>query len=511
MAGSESDQSDTCYLTQRVEEIDDQIFREILENYGQLDRVSFEQKLMETYSGDEESLNKLRHSLYDTAKEVCTDVPNGYLVKRVQRGHAKKSVIEKYASDVFLIYGFITGSVPPNTFQKDVLSKQRTKSTNEGSAEVQEIADTQQDKDVMTLLLSKVIEIHDAFNEHTRSIDKKVEQLHDKFDTDMKQMIRRYEEKSSDLVTAAREVECLRNTELKLRNDIRSVVFQLKQRDTQIKHLKEELKSSVDLLLRKTSDINDKLDNGHTQHKRLYSDVVTRPNIRVTTPMTEDPADVHHEDIQHTRPRYVPDDVHHEDIHQTRPRYVPDDVHHEDIHQTRPRYVPDDVHHEDIQKTRPKYIPASENSEYIEVQASPTSQSVTEHMVAVDNNGTESVPSPERMNNRNVMFSGEWSRAFRGASPRYKTKRLVLSYVKADKPFEVIRDAIIEYAKHREVHVTYVRLLKQWDRPTPTFTLRVNIDSRCADKVLGVDDFWPKRVQCREWVPYNQREHAGAF
>ena len=125
--------------------------------------------------------------------------------------------------------------------------------------------------------------------------------------------------------------------------------------------------------------------------------------------------------------------------------------------------------------------------------------------------GSTDPPANRSPYERTVRFDNEWSRAFRGASPKYKTKRFVLSYVKADKPIEVIQDAIFQYAKDRNVHVRYVRLLKQWDGHNPTYTLRVNVDSRHADTILENENFWPQNVRCREWIPQSQRHNSGAF
>jgi hypothetical protein len=68
--------------------------------------------------------------LYDLAKDRCDNVPQGYLSKRVQREHLKKSVPEKYASDVYLLYGFVNGSVSLDVLQKEVLSKHKQRGTN---------------------------------------------------------------------------------------------------------------------------------------------------------------------------------------------------------------------------------------------------------------------------------------------------------------------------------------------------------------------------------------------
>ncbi len=94
----------------------------------------------------------------------------------------------------------------------------------------------------------------------------------------------------------------------------------------------------------------------------------------------------------------------------------------------------------------------------------------------------------------------QWKQAFKGAK-RTRTKRLVLSYVKADESFETVRDAIVEYAKERGVTIGNITLLKYWEGFNPTYTLRLLVSNQCLKIILDDDTFWPPNVNCREWVP----------
>ena len=63
--------------------------------------------------------------MYDVAKAKSEDFPDGNLIKRVKRGGQSKSVCEKYACDVYLLFKFFKGSVPAHVIQTDVLSRQK--------------------------------------------------------------------------------------------------------------------------------------------------------------------------------------------------------------------------------------------------------------------------------------------------------------------------------------------------------------------------------------------------
>ncbi len=89
---------------------------------------------------------------------------------------------------------------------------------------------------------------------------------------------------------------------------------------------------------------------------------------------------------------------------------------------------------------------------------------------------------------------------------RERTKRVVLSNINADKPFDQIQNIIFDYARTKHVRVTHVRLLRKrthYDN-TETYTVQVNITFDDFDKVINDDEFWPEDIVCREFIPRNQ-------
>ena len=63
-------------------------------------------------------------SMYDYARHACPDMPEGSLSNRVQRSNGK-AVIHKYAADIYLLFGFMEGSVSAQTLQSEVMSSHR--------------------------------------------------------------------------------------------------------------------------------------------------------------------------------------------------------------------------------------------------------------------------------------------------------------------------------------------------------------------------------------------------
>ena len=128
--------------------------KELDDIIGINDRKTCEQKLVDAYVEDDEGLNYVRQTMYDIAKCDCADFPEGVLVKRVKRSGQSKTVPEKYASDVYLLYKFYKGAIQSHVIQSDVLSKVKL-----SHAKVHDVADF--DKDIASKMFSKMMCIHE--------------------------------------------------------------------------------------------------------------------------------------------------------------------------------------------------------------------------------------------------------------------------------------------------------------------------------------------------------------
>ncbi len=486
MSGGED--NDGAYCTQGVREKDNEVFSDLEEQLGQLDRTSFELELVQLYKNEEDRLNDTRFSLYEVAKDRCEDVPRGFISKRVQRGHSKKTVIEKYASDVFILYSFITGAVSAEVVQKEVLSRQKQKNSE------QTICDEEKDEDdvlksahmkeAIGFLLSKVMAISDHIQENSNVMENKIETLHQKFDTDMLRMIRALEEKNEVLVKATAEIEKARNTEMKLRGDIQILVAQLRDKDRQIAITREEFKSTVEGISRKSVAIEGKIDTINSRFREIQSGLIqqSRPNTSTWNTDTNQVIKLSYAESVKTPPK----------AHKGVPHVSPEIT-----------VLNDSV----SSGGKPTFDGAVDNdseTSHNGVEERPE----TEHKHIRHNQpcNSQHVDSPvNQQDNRNVKFDNEWERAFKGISPKFKKKRFVLSRVSADKPFELVQDAIVEYARKVNVIISSVTLLKKWEGYYPTYTIRINVGSQSADKVIE-DTFWPQNVRCREWIPRSKRQ-----
>ncbi|CAC5363645.1 unnamed protein product [Mytilus coruscus] len=122
---------------------------------------------------------------------------------------------------------------------------------------------------------------------------------------------------------------------------------------------------------------------------------------------------------------------------------------------------------------------------------------------------------------------------FRGVVRR-RTKRIVLYNVLADRPYELVNNAVklyaeqkgvhvtftkyaeqkgvhvtfTKYAEQKGVHVTFTKLLKRREnRGSTTFIMLVNMnEDDYKDKIENTENFWPNGVYCRDYIPYNNHQ-----
>ena len=119
-----SDSEGEIHLTQQVTTVDHEIYDCLKQKLGSLDRQTFESQLLEIYKNNEDELKNVRSSVYDYARHACPDMPEGSLSNRVQRSNGR-SVVQKYAADIYLLYSYIEGSVSSQTLLSEVMSSHR--------------------------------------------------------------------------------------------------------------------------------------------------------------------------------------------------------------------------------------------------------------------------------------------------------------------------------------------------------------------------------------------------
>lgn len=437
--------SSPTYPTQTPETIDFDILRDLGDILGESDRQSCETSLKNIYKNDEKLLNDVRHSLYDIAKAECSDFPDGVLIKRVNRGGRSKSIPDKYAADIYLLFKYIKGAVPPHVIQTDVLSRQRTRYTDIGGCDnvydVSQVSDpenmTNKSKinDFVPEVFNKLIAIHEEMKEKLDFVCNKLCDFQDKYELDMRKMIDAYEDKNNQLQHYVTETKRLQLTEERLKRDICSLKSDLDNKSKEIMHLKDQICTTISTIDKRACKIDGKIDLMNTRNKLMYSEAVKTPSPQARDDASPEP--------------------------------------------------------------NTQAFPPLSNREDV-------SLSITIEPQDEQNNSTwdhdSDLGKQETIHSRKVNFNQQWKRVFSGAS-RFNSKRLVLSYIKADQPFEIVRDAIIDYAKDRGVTISKLSLLKHWKTYNPTYTIRIHVPNQGAKVMLEDDTFWPENVNCREWVP----------
>lgn len=334
------------------------------------------------------------------------------------------------------------------------------------------------------------MEISESTNERALAQDKQISEIRKICDGELKSMRRTLDEKTNEHIHSVKEVERLKHSENKLRSEVQSLTRQLRDKDVQYGSLEMELKEKLDKLTCTTKCIDGKIDTMNTRNKLKYSDVLKSPVPVVLTPsvhIRQCDADIQHADNRDIITEYS------DNIQQPTPRRKP-----------RSRSIcnrlqyDEDVIIADRSSTSGYPIVNDDEQVHEEDLRSTHEEETTEQQTEVTYE-------------RAVQFENEWSRAFRGASPKCKTKRFVLYFIRADKPLDLIKDAIFNYAKQRDVHVSFIRLLKHWEGYNPTYTLRVNVDSNAANKITENENFWPVNVKCREWIPQSRMNNGGEF
>ena len=105
------------HYTQVPEQIDYAILKELENVFGEKDKITCENELIQVYQNSDNQLNHIRFSLHVIAKHDYTDFPESSLVRRVNRGG--QSVSQKYAADIYLLYNYMKGSDPGHVVQNE--------------------------------------------------------------------------------------------------------------------------------------------------------------------------------------------------------------------------------------------------------------------------------------------------------------------------------------------------------------------------------------------------------
>lgn len=479
------------YRTQNPEQVDRDIYETLFKKYGQLDKKSFIDALSEEYSDEDQNLNEVRFSLYDLAKQKCVHFPPGQLVKRVHRGQNSKTVVGKYASDIYYLYSFIEGLISETVLQNEIMSKSRTRNeqsficTPSKQQSTNENAGLSNDK--FGLLFSQLSQINQKLTNEIETLNNKLSDMNDKYEQAINVKNHEIKCKSDELERAMCEIQRLRNVESKLKCENNLINDQLKERmQTQINHENEmkQINSNLQHVMKHMNAIEGKVDCMSTRAKLLYKEKTTKTHAARNADEIFEQNETYSNTLFHHKPSaenpneasLSPTTSNTEDnlcdkswasVVSSVSNFTQHDV---------PSPKTDTVLQQSRQQVcTPTIEPRSEKIQNSHITLQPQPQCI-----------------PVVCNNDSI---------FQGVIRKPRRKRIALYNVKAKESEEVLYAAICVYAAQRGVNISFITQRKLYKGKFPNYTLKVNMDSDSYDKMASDEYFWPEGVYWRDWVP----------
>ncbi|KAK3093526.1 hypothetical protein FSP39_016758 [Pinctada imbricata] len=212
-----SDSEGEFHSTQTVTSIDHDIYDCLKLKVGSLDRQTFEKNLLDIYKGNENEMKNVRNSLYDYARYKCSDMPEGSLSNRVQRNNGR-SVAQKYASDIYLLFHYIDGSVSAQMLQQEVMSSHRRRVDRLNST-INEtfVNESNEDESVMSRdTLKNMIEMKQLIQNNNKFITAQFEKLEKRQEVEIKSLKQQLTTKEREIASLNSEVQSCRDREIEL-------------------------------------------------------------------------------------------------------------------------------------------------------------------------------------------------------------------------------------------------------------------------------------------------------
>ena len=315
--------------------------------------------------------------------------------------------------------------------------------------------------------------------------------------------------KTEELLQAESDICVLRSSESKLKTTLKLVNGDMKAMYENNRTLVSELMNKIDTLKKKIDCIEGKVDVTATRSKLSYAETLKSPvtmhslSEDTTVPKRRSTTTTYTSFDLHTEVSPAATQEYRHDHQVPRRNWRPDNRQYENQETSTKSYnvtlsgdaatATNNCEDNREDNSSNDYMRSHPDNSYADIYA----KSASFHSRPSHSN--EIYKDNGRANNITVIC--DTNQAFQGVT-RYKTKRYVLSNVRADQPFETVRDAVMTWARERGVHITFIRLLKRIDGYTPTFTMKVNVDAAHADYIT--DSFWPPDVRFREWQPYKK-------
>ena len=458
---------------------DEDMYNLIKTEFGQLDRKTFKTSLLQ-YT-DSNDLKPIRTSLFDLVRKSDNSLSEAKLIERTNRDNGQPPG-EKLADDIYVIYQYIEGG---NNFSdlKQCLSRSRktTVASDENDGLLADIFSKLSNKvkssgqcSDNSVVISMLMEVKQMINEGLKPLTEKIDKAVIKFGNEVQYLKKMLNSKYIEITNLQGQVNEYRDRYAQLQADIKLKNQELRDRDEKVECDKAQRKI--------TEKITSKLDAIDTRLRNQ----------------------------QNTNESKATNDINHDDTNDAKST-------NDTNNDTGERTETDDVGEANIpieteQAEEPKAIPVVQSTRAMN-NSSNGSMSQNNYIDYMSFRHTEDsslrkkypYDKTERPNN---SINGSDQSAFRGVVARRRTKRIVLYNVRADKQFEVVESAVRSFAERQGVHVTFTKLLKRREnRDNSSYIMRVNINEEdYKNKVENNEQFWPKGVYWRNYVPYNNNQ-----
>ncbi|KAK3083984.1 hypothetical protein FSP39_006285 [Pinctada imbricata] len=456
--------NDLYYNTQSVSGIDEDLYGMLKEKLGAKDRLSFISGLLNIYQNNELELKHVRESLYDYARHYCQNMPDGSLSTRVQRSNGK-TVMEKYAIDIYLLFNYVEGSVSSQVIERDVLSAHKKKQDRLNETINETCIDSSFNTESERDMIKSIVEIKQLIQNNSTYMKEQFERLEKRHESEMKCL-------KEEILSKRKEIEKLKSDNIDMLNRETTQRSENKLLQQEINTLKFELslhegvKSAVNNFNSKCAVIESKLQSFSTNMQKLSSKLES---------------EYHSEQTQQTS-------IGEESV-QNSPKG------------NNSNYSVVNVENDD-----------SSSSERDETEVKRTETLYSEALQSGIKQPEKSTRFPERNGNAKFGYTEEnWDidkNVFRGVQRRRRrTERIVLYNVDACDKIEHVTAAIVEYAADKGVKVSSTWLLKEFKfRRNSVYMISLNIDSRDFYLIEEDDYFWPTGITWRKWIPKSKRD-----
>lgn len=470
-----STQSDGVTVTDSQFDNDDMLHL-IKTSFGQLDRKSFKESLLDVT--DIEDLRPIRNSLFDLLKIRENAYSDSKLIERAQRENGQ-SVGEKLTDDIFIIFQYLEGANNATELRQCISkSRRNTVASDENDYALSEIFTKLTNKTnnkkttENSLVVSMLLDIKSLINDTMKPISDNVEKLTKHFEREILDLKHTMKEKDMTINSLKQQVIDNELKLAKLQSESKLQSQKIKeqsdelQKQTREKDYRGKIATRLDAIERK---LQEKSEN-YKSYSDRYSEKEEVEQEQVET--TNDECNTHNDYAYDTSPT------------QQDENYI-----------SRRMYDRTEQNRSDDYDCK-GYSNYNENERYDNTYNEQNYNSDDYYYTCEDTGN----------HYRREKESRDYSDVFRSAKRR-RTKRIVLYNISAEKSYEQVDKAVRFHVASAGATVTFTRLLKKVEtRGRKSYTMRVNISESDYERLIeNVNDFWPRGVYARDYVPRESR------